>query len=163
MAFPLHEKLVKLLVQDTLSDIRQTRFGAQQIELQVTGQAIGTLFEPIFLHRLQQIQPNTWRSGSQKHEKDIVHLGTPSLSFEIKTSSSKNKIVGNRSSTKISDAKVKNRDGFILAVNYDICSLKPTLIRTGELSDEDWQGQVSQTGQCAVVKNLNKMNTIFKV
>jgi hypothetical protein len=159
--FPLTEALVVLLVKDTFSDLRHTSFGAQNIVPKWTGQAVGSMFEPLFLYRLQRIQPFTWRGGKQKSEKDVVHLGTPSLSFEIKTSSSKNKIVGNKSSTKEGKVKHKDRDGYLLAVNYDISSLEPMLIRVGTLTDDDWSGQKSETGQCAVVRNSTNMTTIF--
>ena len=163
MAFPLNEKLLILITRDVFADLRSTKFGSQEIIPKWTGQAVGCMFETLFLYRLQQIQPYHWRQGKQKNEKDVVNLGNPNLSFEIKTSSSQKKIVGNRSTTHDGLVKNKNRDGYLLAINYDIKTLTPTLIRIGQLTDEDWSGQRSETGQCAVVTNSTKLSTIFNI
>ena len=76
------------------------------------------------------------------------------LSIEIKTSSHKSQIFGNRSYAQKSNARKKQRHGYFLATNFEKFEKnKPTprILRIcfGWLDEDDWIGQRAQTGQQA--------------
>ncbi|OZH52970.1 hypothetical protein AFK68_20865 [Hydrocoleum sp. CS-953] len=115
-----------------------------------------------FLHELIPLElarkyPNIWRREENDNEKYIVCLTNEYYSIEMKTSSSKRSIYGNRSyaqkSTTNSRLK-KNKSGYYLAINFEKfnrnspASERPkiTLVRFGWLDQDDWQGQVAATG-----------------
>ncbi|MEM1170006.1 MAG: ScaI family restriction endonuclease [Cyanobacteria bacterium P01_H01_bin.35] len=118
-----------------------------------------------FLHELIPLElarkyPNIWRREENNNEKDIVCITNEYYSIEMKTSSSKRSIYGNRSyaqkSTTNSRLK-KSKSGYCLAINFEKfnrnnpASERPkiTLVRFGWLDQDDWQGQVAATGQQA--------------
>ncbi|NEQ40710.1 MAG: ScaI family restriction endonuclease [Okeania sp. SIO3I5] len=118
-----------------------------------------------FLHELIPLElarkyPNIWRREENNNEKDIVCITNEYYSIEMKTSSSKRSIYGNRSyaqkSTTNSRLK-KNKSGYCLAINFEKFNRnnpaaerpKITLVRFGWLDQDDWQGQVAATGQQA--------------
>lgn len=111
-----------------------------------------------YLHELIPIYfenkyPNQWRKDSTKLDKDLVCIKNDNYSIEIKTSSSKNSIFGNRSYGIQSDKQnTKKKEGYYLAINFEKCSEsieKPdiTLIRFGWLNHSDWISQTAETGQ----------------
>lgn len=111
-----------------------------------------------YLHELIPIYfenkyPNQWRKDSTKLDKDLVCIKNDNYSIEIKTSSSKNSIFGNRSYGIQSDKQnTKKKEGYYLAINFEKCSKnveKPdiTLIRFGWLNHSDWISQTAETGQ----------------
>ena len=117
-----------------------------------------------FLHELIPLElarkyPEDWRREQKENEKDIVCLKSDRYSIELKTSSSKRSIYGNRSyAQKSTTGKVKkNKNGYYLAINFEKFS-KPTatpqkpsitLVRFGWLDEDDWQAQTAATGQQA--------------
>lgn len=92
---------------------------------------------------------------STKLDKDLVCIDNDNYSIEIKTSSSKNSIFGNRSyGIQSNKENTKKKEGYYLAINFEKCTEeieKPDirLIRFGWLSHSDWISQTSETGQQA--------------
>ncbi len=94
-----------------------------------------------------------WQKDKTKMDKNLVCTYNNFYSIEIKTSSSKKDIFGNRSYAIQAEAeKTKKKQGYYLAINFEKCTEeneKPniTLIRFGWLEHSDWISQTSQTGQ----------------
>lgn len=94
-----------------------------------------------------------WHKDKTKNDKDLVCDFDNFFSIEIKTSSSKKDIFGNRSYGIQSEAEnTKKKEGYYLAINFEKCTEeveKPniTLIRFGWLEHTDWISQNAQTGQ----------------
>jgi hypothetical protein len=116
-------------------------------------QVIGDLLHLLVPLLLERKTPGDWRKDRMKSEKDVVYIPNDFYSFEIKSSSSKNGVFGNKSYTAESVNSTKSRSGFYLVVNFD----KPTEyciggvrnVRFGWLDATDWIGQTSATGQQA--------------
>ena len=118
-------------------------------ELDLSPQAVSNLFHDILPIYIERNVPN-WKKGTQAHEKDVVYMIDDKYSFEVKVSSSKNAIFGNRSYGQSSGDSKKSKDGYYLAVNIDKLSVdNPNirLIRFGWLNHTDWISQKAQTGQ----------------
>ena len=88
-------------------------------------------------------------------KQDIHNLLNDTLSIEIKTSSSSDRIFANRSyaQPQKGDEK-KNKDGYFLVINFEKFTgpdVKPriTLVRMAYLSHADWIAQKASTGQQA--------------
>jgi hypothetical protein len=99
--------------------------------------------------------PNKRRGEEQAGDKDLVYIPDPRFSVEIKTSSHKSKIFGNRSyAQRPTDAK-KSKSGYYLAINFDRFDkrkkTRPKIVRVrfGWLDHSDWIGQAAATGQQA--------------
>ena len=97
-----------------------------------------------------------WRADLISKEKDLVCEANDAMSIEIKTSSHRSQIFGNRSFGVENAAPGKKaKDGFYLAVNFeswsDAAGRLPEirLVRFGWLDHSDWVAQRSQTGQQA--------------
>jgi hypothetical protein len=96
---------------------------------------------------------NQWTKDKEVSDKDLVYKKDLKYSIEIKTSSSKNQIFGNRSYSQPSENPKKNKSGFFLAINFekfeDFKTPKIKKIRFGWLDHSDWIGQQADTGQQA--------------
>jgi len=117
-------------------------------------QILGFFLHELIPLELQTRYPEVWRAESTASDKDLVHLGNPRLSVEIKTSSSSRSIYGNRSYAQETSFGKKDKSGYYLAVNFEKCERsnpKPciTAIRFGWLDHSDWLGQKAATGQQA--------------
>ena len=114
-------------------------------------QVIGFFLHELIPVELAKIDSN-WRRG-RGSEKDAHYAPEPRFSFEIKTSSHLRDIFGNRSYAQVSEARGKEKSGYLLAVNFEKfggdARPKITRIRFGWLDHSDWVGQKSQTGQQA--------------
>lgn len=114
-----------------------------------------------FLHEMIPLEltrryPDSWRREQTSNEKDLVYIPDSNYSVELKTSSSKNRIYGNRSYAQKSTSKKKSKDGYYLAVNFGKFTKtnsrpKIHLVRFGWLDFTDWSGQDKPTGQQAKV------------
>ena len=111
-----------------------------------------------FLHELIALDfearyPHQWRRDQKSSEKDLVFIPNDLFSTEIKTSSSKNKIFGNRSYAQVGESNKKSKSGYFLAINFGKFTgdVRPevNLIRFGWLDHSDWVGQKAPTGQQA--------------
>ncbi len=111
-----------------------------------------------FLHELIPLElsaryPGIWRGEESGSDKDLVYVPNDNYSVEIKTSSDKAHIFGNRSYAQEGAAK-KSKTGYYLAVNFekakkDSAQPKIKIIRFGWIDHADWQGQAAATGQQA--------------
>ncbi len=113
-----------------------------------------------FLHELIPLEiarrhPGVWRWEASAEDKDVVYIPDASYSIEIKTSSSKNKIYGNRSYAQKGKPGKKSKTGYYLAVNFEkftkhsVVRPKLRLVRFGWIDHDDWIGQSAPTGQQA--------------
>ena len=155
---PLQTDELHEIVHLSWQDILQTRVGSKPFRIGVdifpAPQIMGFLLhELIPLHVSER--HHEWRRGSNSREKDLVYDPEELYSIEIKTSSSKSSIFGNRSYAQKSRSSTsrKSKSGYYLAINFQSFreSDDPRLIRVrfGWLDHEDWIGQASQTGQQA--------------
>ena len=171
MNFPLEPSEIRELVEESLLDVLESPYGSMELwngtDIFLTGQAIGNLFQVFFTKRLVRLYPYTWREGCQRDEMDVVCIPKPEYSFEIKTSSSKSGIYGNRSYTKHGHMMHKVRGGWLLAVNYKRPTpASPTWkihkIRFGHVDCSEWRGQRTDTGQASSVSPIAKRR-LFRI
>ncbi len=157
--FPLSFDEIVAAVENAWDEFYQSRIGSVGLvigrDIFLPAQATGVILERLVAAHLAKRHIN-WKSGVTKVEKDVVCIGNPHFSFEIKTSSSKKGVYGNRSTGHRADGRTKYRSGYYLIVNYKnpteedpIRSLR--LIRFGWIDDEDWVGQSSPAGQQASI------------
>ena len=116
-------------------------------------QIMGFLLHELIPLHFEAKYPKVWRRELTAAEKDLVYIPDQVFSTEIKTSSSKNKIFGNRSYAQPGEAAKKEKSGYYLGVNFGKFKgdVRPEihLIRFGWLDHADWLGQHAQTGQQA--------------
>lgn len=117
-------------------------------------QIIGALLHELIPAEIVASYPNTWQREQEKNDKDIVYLPNDLYSIELKTSSNKSNIFGNRSYAQASSGQKKSKDGYYLTINFEQikeAGKKPKIlmIRFGWLSHTDWIGQASAKGQQA--------------
>lgn len=158
-AHPLKLEELRDVVRSSWDAVFETRIGA-------SGFRIGKDIFPqpqimaFFLHELvplelQRRKPTTWRRQQSKGEKDIVHATNPHFSIELKASSHKNQIFGNRSyAQQVAPGRDhKGKEGYYLAVNFSKFAAEAapqlSLIRFGWLDHNDWIPQRAATGQSA--------------
>jgi hypothetical protein len=114
-----------------------------------------------FLHELIPLEfarryPGVWRGEADARDKDLVYMPDGSYSVEIKTSSHRSKIFGNRSYAQEARSTKKSKSGYCLAVNFGKFEDKRTgaqpkilRVRFGWLDASDWRGQKAASGQQA--------------
>lgn len=123
-------------------------------------QMMGFFLETLIAKRFEKLNGRIWVSDQTGFAKDITNQKDDSLSIEIKTSSSKRHIYGNRSYANPGATSKKSKDSFYLAINFDKFDkanidkgilIKPAinLIRFGYLKSSDWSGQTAPSGQQA--------------
>ncbi|MCZ2525063.1 ScaI family restriction endonuclease [Streptomyces sp. HB2AG] len=122
-------------------------------DIHPTPQNMGSLLHALIPLELAARDAN-WRADSNASEKDLVYEPNQSYSIEIKTSSHKDQIFGNRSFGVDNPGRGKKaKDGYYVAVNFEKWGDAPgglpriRLIRYGWLDHTDWVAQKSQTGQ----------------
>jgi hypothetical protein len=118
-------------------------------------QIMGFLLHELIPLEFAARYPDKWRSEEQAGDKDLVYIPDPKFSIEIKTSSHKTQIFGNRSyAQQPTDAK-KSKSGYYLAINFESFDkrkrARPKIarVRFGWLDHTDWIGQAAATGQQA--------------
>lgn len=135
-------------------------------------QILGFFLHELIPLKLKERYPKTWRGDETAPEKDVVYIPENFYSFEVKTSSHKSKIFGNRSYAQEGaeeSKKKKDKSGFYLAVNFE--AVKPEmkekprilLIRFGWLDKKDWLGQTSATGQQARLPPAAEKGKLLKL
>ncbi len=107
-----------------------------------------------------------WKGGRLNDEKDLVYIPDKKYSLEIKTSSNKAHIFGNRSYAQATTDTKKSKSGYYLAINFekfapDNAKPKVTLIRFGWLDHSDWLGQKAASGQQARLGSFVEENKLF--
>lgn len=156
---PLSEAELVEVVLQSWEDIFVSRLGRRELRigehLIVRPQVIGALLHEFIPAELVYRYPSLWRPEGTAADKDAVHIPNDRYSFEIKTSSSKKGIPGNRSYAQRSKTRraKKSKTGYYLAVNFEKFGMKRRpevrLIRFGWLDEADWVGQAQPTGQRA--------------
>ena len=121
---------------------------------QIMGEFLHELIPLVFSERY----PGTWRREEAAHEKDLVYTPSPHFSVEIKTSSHKSQIFGNRSYSQQTSTSKKGKSGYYVAVNFEkfnTTNVQPRIVRIcfGWLDKDDWIGQRASTGQQARLSN----------
>lgn len=158
-AFPLKSRDIVEVVHKSWTDIYATKIGSAGLRLGIDvflpAQATGVLLERLVVGTLARTSDN-WAGGVSKVDKDVIYKPNGAYSFEIKTSSSKAGLFGNRSTGQESERRTKVRTGYYLVVNYKLPSPADLthlirLIRFGWIDDADWTGQAQPTGQQASV------------
>lgn len=131
---------------------------------------IGGIMQKLIAGRLQSIEPGRWRGESSPREKDVVCLDDERYSFEIKTSSSKSGLPGNRSYASTGAECRKSKRGYYLAINYDnpqrTADPRVRRMRFGWLDQEDWRPQRTGTGQLARIRSRDaarQLITIYEI
>lgn len=115
-------------------------------------QIIGALLHELIPAEIAAKYPDTWRKEKDKSDKDIVYIPDNQFSIELKTSSNKSQIFGNRSYAQQQSPGGKSKDGYYLTVNFekiDGANNAPSIqiIRFGWIDHTDWIGQEAATGQ----------------
>ncbi|MDQ3437799.1 MAG: ScaI family restriction endonuclease [Actinomycetota bacterium] len=122
-------------------------------------QIMGFFLHELIALELESRYPRDWHGDKTAEDKDLVYVSDVTFSVEIKTSSSKNRIFGNRSYAQRSEASADNpakkgKSGYYLAVNFEkfsstVGNPRDRLVRFGWLDANDWIGQKAATGQQA--------------
>ncbi len=158
-AHPLDPTEILKVTQAVWEDIFESGIGSKPFK-------IGTDLFPkpqimgFFLHELIPLEfirryPGQWRGEATARDKDMVYIPDPHFSIEIKTSSHKSKIFGNRSYAQEAKGNKKSKSGYYMAINFEKFSKGATAIpsllrvRFGWLDYTDWRGQAAATGQQA--------------
>ena len=129
-------------------------------EMNLTPQSVATLFHDVLPEYIQR-ENKDWRKEKSNSEKDIVCISNDYFSTEIKISSSKDNIYGNRSYAQESTKGKKSKNGYYLAINIDKLNIKNPqvrLIRLGWLDHTDWISQTTSTGQQSSLSLIAKNN-----
>ena len=172
LQFPVKKHEIRKVVEDSFKDYLNLTIS--EFKLQVgkdiffPAQATGVVIQKLITLRLSKLQINTWRDGDKKSEKDVVNIKKNQFSFEIKTSSSKSGIFGNRSMGHISKNKTKERSGYYLIINYKLPKEEDKefqiyKIRFGWIDDNDWKGQNSPTGQQSTISSDCKSYKLVEI
>jgi hypothetical protein len=170
--FPVSASILVDAAKAAWDDLYLSRIGISDLvigrDIFLPAQATGVILERLIGIQLSK-RAAGWRAGNRKTEKDIICISDPAYSFEIKTSSSKSGLYGNRSTGHFSATRTKERTGYYLVLNYDL----PTednpkkaikTIRFGWIDDADWVGQAEPTGQQASIGAKlasKKLKTLF--
>ncbi|MDC3291607.1 ScaI family restriction endonuclease [Nitrosopumilus sp.] len=151
------DELAKVIL-DSWDAILATNLGKYTIGVNIfpTQQMLGFFIQQLVSLHFQEKYPDIWRGEEKAVDKDMVNLTNEDFSIEIKTSSHKTGIFGNRShATKKKDnpKPKKKKSGYYLTINNEAIkkNTKPKIlkIRFGWLDHDDWKGQAARTGQAA--------------
>jgi len=158
MEHPLAEQEIVDIVLSSWDSIFDSSIGKHHFKIGKhifpKPQIMGFLLHELITLETATRYPSEWRGEKNPDDKDLVYIPDVQFSIEIKTSSNKNKIFGNRSYAQAAASNKKSKSGYYLAVNFEKFEntrKNPTilLIRFGWLDHSDWIGQKSQTGQQA--------------
>ena len=156
--FPLSKDYLVSLVLKSWDAILRTKIADKWSiaqDVQPKPQTMGFFLHEIIGQYIQADYPKSWRKEKTAADKDVVCITNPDFSLEIKTSSDKNKIFGNRSyAQEVKQGGKKSKSGYYLAINFE--KFEETeelpqirLIRFGWLDHTDWIGQSAASGQQA--------------
>lgn len=131
-------------------------------------QIMGFILEILIAKKFEEFEPNEWQFDPTGYSKDITNKKDESLSIEIKTSSSQNKIYGNRSYANPGATSKKSKNSFYLAVNFEKFSQenhnpKVTKVRFGYLTHKDWKGQKAASGQQASLPTITERSKLIEL
>lgn len=150
------EELIEVTLQ-SWTEIFTSKIGSKPFsigrEILPRPQIMGFLLHELIPLEFEKRYPSKWRKDKTAGEKDLIFLPNDKFSIEIKTSSDKNHIFGNRSYAQVTKTDKKIKSGYYLTTNFgkfkdDSRELpKILLIRFGWLDHTDWKGQLAPTGQ----------------
>ncbi len=153
---PLNPAEIVEVVRNCWDAIFESRLGKFSIGIHIfpKPQIVGFLLHELVPLEFSSRYPRTWRGERAKDDKDLVYIPDNAYSVEIKTSSHRSQIFGNRSYAQKGTARSKEKAGYYLAVNFEKFAadgVRPRLrrIRFGWLDHSDWAGQKASTGQQA--------------
>ncbi|GGG05387.1 ScaI family restriction endonuclease [Paenibacillus abyssi] len=118
-------------------------------------QIMGSFLHELIPVKLSKKYPASWRRERDKGDKDLVYIPEDFYSIEIKTSSNKTNIFGNRSygQENSENNSGKSKSGFYITINFekfeDDIIPEITKVRFGWIDHSDWKAQKSATGQQA--------------
>lgn len=170
--FPIPTKSLVEVVREAWNDLYTSQIGKARLvigkDVFLPAQATGVMLERLIANELKR-QDSRWSGGTTKTDKDVTFKENALYSFEIKTSSSKKGLYGNRSTGHRAEGRKKYRTGYYLVVNYKLPTQDDPkkwlwLVRFGWIDDEDWTGQAQPTGQQASVSKevaRGKLVTLF--
>lgn len=174
-AHPLSEEDIVNAVLQSWDKILRTKIGDElQIGVDIfpSPQIMGNYLHEIIPVILSKKYPELWRKESEKSDKDLVYIPNDSFSIEIKTSSNKNNIYGNRSygQAEGDNTSGKSKSGYYITVNFeDIKKVNPPKIlriRFGWIDHSDWKAQAAASGQQAslsIEARDNKLKLLYEV
>jgi hypothetical protein len=157
-AHPLDRKTIVDVVLAAWDSIFKSKLGAKRyrigVHIRPKPQMMGFLLHELIALELATRYPDAWRGEQSSDDKDLVYIPNPRFSIEVKTSSNRARIFGNRSYAHKGSSEKKSKDGYCLAVNFEKFAVgKPhpriVRVRFGWLDHTDWQGQNAATGQQA--------------
>lgn len=171
---PLDEAEIAQLCLDAWNGIFTSSIGKNRLiigtHLFPAPQIIGALLHELIPAEISAKYPNQWRKELTKLDKDIVFIPNDRYSIELKTSSNKSQIFGNRSYAQQQNAAGKTKDGYYLTINFDKVSSTNNapciqMIRFGWIDHTDWIGQLAATGQQSRLSSDTyslKLKTLFR-
>lgn len=155
-----HPISVKELIDVTLQswkEIFNSKIGSKPFsigkDILPSPQIMAFLLHELIPLEFEKRYPLEWRKDRTANEKDLMYLPNDKFSIEIKASSSKNRIFGNRSYAQETKTDKKSKSGYYLTVNFGKFEKglkeipKILLIRFGWLDHTDWRGQSAASGQ----------------
>ena len=155
---PIKKEEIVQVVLTAWDELHATHIGSRRLQIGVhlfpNPQIIGFFLHEIIPVLIAENHPGEWRREKDKTDKDLVCIGNPKYSAEIKTSSHPSAIFGNRSYAQASTPGArKGKSGYFLTANFVPTRAeapgKITRVRFGWLDHSDWIGQNSPTGQQA--------------
>lgn len=169
------EEIIDVILK-SWEDILITKIGGKLLigkDIFPSPQIMGNYLHELIPIALEELLPGEWKKDTLKTDKDIEYLLDDQYSIEIKTSSSRNGIFGNRSYAQANNKTGKSKSGYYITINYDpfnkkATDVKPRIrrIRFGWLDYTDWIAQKAPSGQQARV-DINsrdkKMKLIYDI
>ena len=153
---PLDQNRIKEIVLNCWKCILNTVIGDYKIGVDIfpKPQIMGFFLHELICLEISKLDPETWGCEKKSSDKDIVNLKNNKYSIEVKTSSHKSRIFGNRSYAQVTSKSKKSKSGYYLAINFEKFEskkIKPKIlkVRFGWLDHEDWSGQKAASGQQA--------------
>jgi ScaI restriction endonuclease len=137
------------------NDIFDSNLGPAKIGRDIfpAPQIMGFLLHELIPLRLSSGSAH-WRRDATSSEKDLVYVPDARYSIEIKTSSHRDQVFGNRSFGQENPGKGKKaKSGYYCLVNFENWNVatgtrpRVRLIRFGWLDSTDWVAQAAPTGQ----------------
>lgn len=160
-AHPLSVKELTEVTLQSWNEIFNSKIGSKPFsigkDILPIPQIMGFLLHELVPLEFEKRYPSRWRKDKTANEKDLIYVPNDKFSIEIKTSSSKNHIYGNRSYAQEAHTDRKSKSGYYLTVNFEKFEKESNktprviLIRFGWLDHSDWKGQSAATGQQSVI------------
>lgn len=153
--YPVSTDYLVSVVLRSWDDILKTKIAGKLSiakDVQPKPQIMGFLLHEVIEFTMQADYPQLWRREQDASDKDVVCLKDDIYSLEIKTSSDKKHIFGNRSYAQETSSSKKSKSSFYLAINFEKFENNDSLprirlIRFGWIDHEDWIGQAAASGQ----------------